>query len=103
MTPLSRKASFRAVCIQYKKQGYLKAFLGPKPDGPGKDPAFHIEVWQNEKAPPFSSEPAVNNAMPEEAFTMSNPNLLKPSAWINPIAKDHVDFANSASGSEDQA
>lgn len=103
MTPISRKASFRAVCIQFKKQGYLKSFLGPKPDGPGKDPAFHIEIWQNEKAPPFSSAPAVNNAMPEEQFSVSNPNLLKSSAWINPIAKDHVDSVNTASGSEDQA
>lgn len=102
MIPISRKASFRAVCIQYKKEGNLKAFLGPKPLGPGKDPAFHLEIWQNEKAPPFSSEPAVNNAMPEEHFTLSNPNLLKSSAWINPIAKDHVDSVNASSGNEDQ-
>lgn len=103
MVPISRVLSFRSVCLQYKKDGNLKAFLGPKPYGPGKDPAFHLEVWQNEKAPPFSSGAVVNDAMPEEQFSMSNPNLLKSSAWINPIAKDHIDLTNTTSLIEDQA
>lgn len=103
MKPISRKASFRSVAMQYHKQGVLKSFLGPKPDGPGKDPAFHIEVWQDERAPEgFSSEPAINNKLPEEPFQLKNPNFTKPSAWINPIAKDHVDAVNSINDSEDQ-
>jgi len=104
MKPISRKASFRSICMQYNKQGVLKAFLGPKPDGPGSDPAFHIEVWQDDRKPDgFSSDPAINNKMPEEQFSIGNPNFAKASAWIIPIAKDHVDKANADSGSEDQA
>ena len=82
----------------------IKYLHKSKPDGPGKDPAFHIEVWQDDRAPEgFSDQPAVNNALPEELFSMTNPNLLKPSAWINPIAKDHVDAGNAASSAGDQA
>jgi hypothetical protein len=105
MMPLSRKPSFRAVCIQALNDGVLKAFLGPKPDGPGKDPAFHLEIWQNGNGntSQFSSAPAVNNALPTVLFSMPNPNLRKSTSWLNPIAKDHVDSVNASNGSEDQA
>lgn len=105
MMPLSRKASFRAVCMQAQRDGILKSFLGPKPDGPGADPAFHIEIWQDGtgNTSQFADVPAINNALPQEQFSMSNPNLKKASAWINPIAKDHVDLTNAVSDTEDQA
>ena len=105
MYPLSRKASFRAVCMQALKDGVLRAFLGPKPEGPGSDPAFHIEIWQNGNGntEQYSSAPAVNNALPTVLFNMSNPNLRKSTSWLNPIAKDHVDSVNASNGNEDQA
>ena len=104
LSPTNKSESLRTVLLQAKADGILKAFLGPSPKGPGSDPAYHIEVWQNEKAPTgFANASFKNNAPPTVSFVMLNTNLKKSSTWTNPILKDHNDAVNNASGKSDQA
>jgi hypothetical protein len=104
VSPTNKSESLRTILLQAKADGILKAFLGPSPKGPGSDPAYHIEVWQNEKAPTgFATASFKNNAPPTVSFVMLNTNLKKSSTWTNPILKDHNDEVNNASGKSGQA
>jgi len=103
MVPANKISTFRLVAIQYEQQGILKAFLGPKPEGPGSDPAFHIEIWQDNRAPDgFSDQAVVNNALPDVLFRLNNTNLTMPSNWINPLIKDHIDYKNDLDDIDEQ-
>ena len=95
MVPNNKSPSLREILLSAKEQGILKAFLGPAPKGPGDDPAYHIEIWQNEKAPKgYESAKFTNASPPTVAFTMQNSNLKKSTTWLYPLLKDHNDMSN---------
>jgi hypothetical protein len=69
-------------CYEARLEGYLKAYFGPAEYGGPKvkDPAFHIEVWQDESKPhpPLSSGPA---PQPSVLCYLNNDNLKNKNAW----------------------
>jgi hypothetical protein len=95
MVPNNKSPSLREVFLSAKEQGIIRAFLGPSPKGPGSDPAYHIEIWQNEKAPKgYENANFTNSAPPTIPFTMQNGNLKKSTTWLYPLLKDHNDLSN---------
>lgn len=95
MVPNNKSPSLREVFMSAKQQNILKSFLGPAPKGPGSDPAYHIEIWQNENAPKgYENANFTNSAPPTVQFIMQNTNLKKSTTWINPLLKDHNDLYN---------
>lgn len=69
-------------CYEARLEGYLKAYFGPAEYGGPKvkDPAFHIEVWQDKSKPhpPMSSGPAPQPTVP---CFMNNDNMKNKNAW----------------------
>ena len=69
-------------CYEARLEGYLKAYFGPAEYGGPKvkDPAFHIEVWQdkNKPHPPMSTGPAPQPTVP---CFMNNDNMKNKNAW----------------------
>lgn len=95
VVPFNKSPSLHQVFLQAKAQNILRAFLGPEPKGPGADPAYHIEIWQNDKAPKgYGNINFSNNAQPTVQFNMQNINLKKSTTWSNPLLKDHNDLYN---------
>ena len=101
VVPINKSTSLHQVFIEAKKQHILRAFYGPDPKGPGGDPAYHLEIWQNENAPKgYAHANFNNNAPPSVEFIMNNINLKKPTTWINPLLKDHNDLYNEIQNNE---
>jgi len=69
-------------CYEARLEGYLKAYFGPAEYGGPKvkDPAFHIEVWQDKSKPhpPMSTGPAPQPTVP---CFMNNDNMKNKNAW----------------------
>jgi hypothetical protein len=69
-------------CYEARLEGYLKAYFGPAEYGGPKvkDPAFHIEVWQdkNKPHPPMNTGPAPQPTVP---CFMNNDNMKNKNAW----------------------
>lgn len=77
---------FHAVCYDAYTNGYLKQYLGPPEYGGPKvkDPAFHIEVWQNGKyqAPPGVATSAADlDVVPEVPCKVLDENLKNKNTW----------------------
>ena len=77
---------FHSVCYDAYKDGLLKQYLGPAEYGgpKTKDPAFHIEVWQNNKykAPPGVAMSAEDlNVVPEVSCKVLDENLKNKNTW----------------------
>ena len=69
-------------CYEARLEGYLKAYFGPAEYGGPKvkDPAFHIEVWQDKSKPhpPMNTGPAPQPTVP---CFMNNDNMKNKNAW----------------------
>ena len=82
-------------CYEARLEGYLKAYFGPvEYGGPKvKDPAFHIEVWQDENKP---HPPKSGGAAPQPtvACFITNDNLKNKNAWDMVFTHDQTLKAN---------
>ena len=82
---------FNNACYEARLEGYLKAYFGPAEYGGPKvkDPAFHIEVWQDKTKPhpPLSSGPA---PQPTVLCFMNNDNMKNKYAWDMVFTHDQV-------------
>ena len=101
MGPASTKKAFgyseeqmkrlNLACYEARLDNYLKAFFAPAEYGGPKvkDPAFHIEVWQdkNKPHPPLSSSPAPQPSVP---CYILNDNLKSSNAWDMVFTHDQV-------------
>jgi hypothetical protein len=78
-------------CYEARLEGYLKAYFGPAEYGGPKvkDPAFHIEVWQDKSKPhpPMNTGPA---PQPTEVCFITNDNLKNKNAWDMVFTHDQV-------------
>jgi len=78
-------------CYEARLEGYLKAYFGPAEYGGPKvkDPAFHIEVWQDKSKPhpPMSTGPT---PQPTEVCFITNDNLKNKNAWDMVFTHDQV-------------
>ncbi len=73
---------FNVACYETKLEGYLKAFMGPAEYGGPKvkDPAFHVEVWQDPKKP--HPDIAMGAApQPSVPCFILNDNLKNKNTW----------------------
>ena len=82
-------------CYEARLEGYLKAYFGPAEYGGPKvkDPAFHIEVWQDENKP---HPPKSGGAAPQPtvACFITNDNLKNKNAWDMVFTHDQTLKAN---------
>lgn len=84
---------FHLACYAAWKKGYLRAYFGPPEYGDkAKDPAFHIEVWQQEGQ---GNHPDADTGMnmdilPETVVTLDNENLTNKSTFDMVFVRDTV-------------
>jgi hypothetical protein len=90
--PQSRKPAFEAVCSKAVKEGWLRSFLVPK-----KDPAYHLEIWQEASGKQTFTGGFVNNKLPEIEFTLRSTTYSKRSTWLAPLSRDSL-ITNDAGG-----
>lgn len=88
---------FHVVCLDALHNGYLRKFFCPKEYGEvAKDPAFHIEVWQDkEHKHPDVVLGEMPDIMPTEKCKVRNDNLTNETVVDSVFTHDQVLKANN--------
>ena len=83
----------QVACWDTYQEGYLRCYLGPKEYGgpKTKDPAFHIEVWQdpNKKHPPVNGK-MLGPPFPSVACKITDKNLKNKNTWDMAYVNDQT-------------
>ena len=87
---------FHNACNDTADEGYLRAYFGPEEYGKrSKDPAFHIEVWQDGNHKTVPEEGNSPMPLPDQDVQITNANLINFTTFDSVFTRDQVDAATT--------